>query len=53
MCSDALQVDRGRDDFDVVEGELGALGDDLAVEGDEGAAVVVQAVAVTALLVGV
>jgi len=50
---DALQVDRGGDNFNVVQGELGALGDDLAVEGDERAAVVVESVAIAALLVGV
>lgn len=46
-------MDSGGDDLDVVERELRALGDDAAVEGDEGAAIVVEAVAVAALLVSV
>lgn len=46
-------MDSGGDDLDVVERKLRALGDDAAVEGDEGAAVVVEAVAVAALLVRV
>lgn len=53
MRSDLLDVNGGNDDFYVVEGELGALGDDVAVQSDEGAAVVVESVAVAALLVGV
>jgi hypothetical protein len=50
---DALKVDGRGNDFDVVEGELGTLSDDLTVEGDERTAVVVKAVAVAALLIGV
>ena len=48
-----LHVDRRAHDLHVVERELRALGDDLAVHGDERAAVVVEAVAVAALLVRV
>ena len=51
--ADPLQVDGGADDFDVVERELGTLRDHLTVQGDEGAAVVVQPVAVATLLVRV
>jgi hypothetical protein len=48
-----LDVDSGGNDLDVVERELRALSDDLAIEADEGAAVIVETVAVASLLVGV
>jgi hypothetical protein len=48
-----LDVDRRRDDLDVREGELRALRDDASVKRDHGAAVIVQPVAVAALLVRV
>jgi hypothetical protein len=53
VCPNPLQVDGRGNDLDIIEGELGALSDDLTVQGDEGAAVVVKAVAVAALLVGI
>lgn len=53
MGAYSVQVDGGGDDFNVAEGELGALSDDDSVDGDEGGAVVVESVAVAALLVRV
>ena len=51
--ADVLDVDCRGDYFDVLERELGALGDDAAVDDDEGAAVVVEAISVAPLLVRV
>lgn len=48
-----FEVYRGGDHFDVIERELRALADNVAVDDDQGTAVVIEAVAVTALLVGV
>lgn len=53
MSAHFLDVHSGGDDLDVVERELRALSDDLAVEADERAAVVVETVAVASLLVRV
>lgn len=53
MRAHLLNVDRGNDDFYVVEGKLGALSNDVAVQSDEGAAVVVESITVAALLVRV
>ena len=53
MCTYVLDVDRRGHDLDVVQAELRALRDDLAVQRDHRAAVVVQAIAVAALLVRV
>jgi len=53
MGPDRAEVDRRADDLDVGERELGALGEDDAVRDDKGAAVIVEPVAVAALLVGV
>ena len=47
------EVDGRRDDIDVLEAELVALRDDLAVERDQGAAVVVHAIAIAAALIRV
>jgi len=46
-----LKIDGGGYDFDVVEGELGALSDDFSVEGDEGTSIVVESISVTSLLI--
>ena len=46
-----LNVDRRRDDLDVGEGELRALGDDAPVERDHRTTVVVQSITIAALLV--
>lgn len=51
MSADFLNVDRGRDDLDVVERELRALRHDLAVDRDERAAVVVESITIASLLV--
>jgi len=51
--SNALEIDSGRDDFDVVERELRALSDNFSVEGDEGASIVVESISVTSLLIRV
>ncbi|KAI3479823.1 hypothetical protein L1887_58119 [Cichorium endivia] len=48
-----VQIHRRRDDLHIVERELRALRDDDAVDRDERAAIVVEPVAVAALLVGV
>ena len=48
-----LEVDRRRDDLDVLQRELRALRKYLPVEHDERAAVVVAAAAIAAALVGV
>jgi hypothetical protein len=49
--ADLLNINRGRHDLDVVEAELRALRNDGPVERDHRAAIVVQPVAVAALLV--
>ena len=48
-----LEIERGGRNFHLVERELAALGDDTPVERDERRAVVVQSLAIAALLVGV
>jgi hypothetical protein len=51
--ADCLKVKGSRDDFDIVERELAALRNDLAVECDEGGTIVVESVSVATLLIGV
>ena len=53
VSTDVLEVECGGDDLDVVQTELGALRDNLAITGNHGAAVVVKAVAVASLLIRV
>lgn len=53
MRTDCLKIKRSRDDFDIVQRELTALGDNFAVECDESGTVVVQPVSVATLLIGV
>ena len=53
MSADGFEVQCGRDDLDVGQGELRALSDDLAVEGDQGGSIIVQPVSVASLLIGV
>lgn len=51
MCTDVLDVNGSSDDLDIVERELGALGHDVAVHRDHWAAIVVESVAITPLLI--
>jgi hypothetical protein len=51
VSSHILDVNRGGDDFNIVEGELRALGDNLPVQCDYGGAIVVKSVSIAALLI--
>lgn len=53
MRANVLQVKGGGDYFNVVEGELGTLRNNLPVAGDHGAPIVVETISVTSLLVGI
>lgn len=53
MSSDVLEIDCRSNHLNVTQRELGTLRDYATVHGNEGATVVVKAVAITALLVSV
>ena len=51
MGAHILYVYGSRDDLNIVQTELGALGDDLSVESNHGATIVVEAVSIATLLI--
>jgi hypothetical protein len=53
MSPDILDVYRGGHDFNVVQGELGTLSNDVPVDGDHGTSVVVEPVSVAPLLISI
>lgn len=53
VSPDVLDVDSGRDDFNIVQRKLAALSDDVTIDSYHSASIVVQPVAVAALLIGI
>jgi hypothetical protein len=50
---DGLEVQRGRDNLDIRQGELRSLGDNLSVESNQRRPIVIEPVAIASLLIGV
>lgn len=48
-----FDINGGRHDFDIVQGELGALCDNLAVQCDKCTSIIIETVSVAALLVSI
>lgn len=53
VSPDGLEVQSGRDDLDVRQGELRSLGDDLSVESNQRRPIVIEPITVASLLIGV
>lgn len=50
---DIIEIQRTSNDLHVIQGELTSLSDDAAIEGDQGAAIIVESIAIAALLIGI
>jgi hypothetical protein len=50
---DGLEVQRGRDNLDIRQGELRSLGDDLSVESNQRRPIIIEPITVASLLIGV
>lgn len=53
MCADVLDINSRGNHFDIVQRELTALRNDMAIDGDHGTTVVVEPVTIASLLVGI
>lgn len=51
MRPNILYVDSSRDDFNVIEGELGALSNDTSIDRNQGTAIIIESISVASLLV--
>jgi hypothetical protein len=53
MSSNVLNVDSGSDDFNVRHGKLSALSHDTPIYSNHGAAIIIETIAITSLLIGI